>query len=89
MALGADAQRVVAAVLTHAMWPVVIGVAFGLGAALLLGRYLTSLLFAISPADPTTLVWVSGVMLAAALLAAWLPARRAARTSPVEALRHS
>ena len=89
MALGADARRVAGSVLKHSMQPVLLGVLAGIGLALLLGRYLTSLLFAVSPADPTTLICVSAVTLAAALFASWLPARRAARTSPVEALRYS
>jgi ABC-type lipoprotein release transport system permease subunit len=60
----------------------------GVGIALLLGRYLTSLLFAVSPWDPLTLAGVAAVSLVAALLASWLPARRAARASPLATLRH-
>ncbi len=89
MALGADARRVAATVLKHGMQPVVLGVLAGLGIALLLGQFLTSLLFGVSPSDPVTLAAVCGVTLVAALLASWLPARRAARASPVEALRYS
>ena len=89
MALGADARRVAATVLKHGMQPVLLGVLVGVGLALLLGRYLTSLLFAVSPADPATLACVCAVTLVAALFASWLPARRAARASPVEALRYS
>jgi predicted permease len=89
MALGADARRVAAGVLKHGMQPVVIGVLAGVSVAIVLGRYLTSLLFDVSPADPATLAGVCAVTLVAALLASWLPARRAARASPVEALRHS
>jgi putative ABC transport system permease protein len=75
-------------VLKHAMQPVALGLIAGIGGAMLLGRYLTSLLFGVSPWDPVTLVAVTGVSLLAALLASWLPARRAARTSPLETLRH-
>lgn len=89
MALGANAQRIVATVLKHGMRPVVLGVVAGLGVALLLGRYLTALLFGVSPWDPVTLAGVASVTLVAALLASWLPARRAARASPLDALRHS
>jgi predicted permease len=88
MALGADARRVIATVLKHGMQPVVLGVIAGVGGALLLGRYLTSLLFAVSPWDPVTLTGVAGIALVAALLASWLAARRAARASPLETLRH-
>jgi predicted permease len=89
VALGADARRVVASVLQQGLRPVVVGVVAGVGGALLLGRYLTTLLFAVSPADPATVATVAGIALAAALLASWLPARRAARASPLEALRHN
>jgi putative ABC transport system permease protein len=88
MALGADARRVIAAVLKQGMQPVVFGVLAGVGSALLVGRYLTGLLFEVSPADPVTLVSVAGTSLVAALLASWVPARRAARQSPLETLRH-
>ncbi len=88
MALGADARRVIAAVLKQGMQPVVLGVLAGVGIALLVGRYLTGLLFEVSPADPVTLVIVAGASLVAALLASWIPARRAARQSPLETLRH-
>ena len=89
MALGANARRIVVTVLKHGMQPVVLGVIAGVGAALLLGRYLTGLLFGVAPSDPVTLAGVAGVTLVAALLASWLPARRAARASPLEALRHA
>jgi predicted permease len=88
MALGADARRVIAAVLQQSMQPVVLGVLAGVGLALLVGRYLTGLLFEVSPADPVTLLSVAGASLVAALLASWIPARRAARQSPLETLRH-
>jgi ABC-type antimicrobial peptide transport system permease subunit len=89
VALGANAQRIVVTVLKHGMRPVVSGVVAGVGAALLLGRYLTGLLFGVAPWDPVTLAGVAGVTLVAALFASWLPARRAARASPLQALRHS
>ena len=88
MALGADGQRVIVTVLKQGMRPVAFGVIAGVAGALLLGRYFTGLLFGVSPWDPITLATVAGVSLVAALLASWLPARRAARTSPLETLRH-
>jgi predicted lysophospholipase L1 biosynthesis ABC-type transport system permease subunit len=64
-----------------------IGVAIGLGAAVGLMRLMKSLLFGISPLDPLTYVAVPLVLVAAAVLASYLPARRAAAVDPVEALR--
>jgi len=64
-----------------------IGVAIGLGAAVGLMRLMKSLLFGISPLDPLTYAAVPLVLMAAAVLASYLPARRAAAVDPVEALR--
>ena len=64
-----------------------IGVAIGLAAAAGLMRLMKSLLFGISPLDPLTYVSVPVVLVAAAVLASYLPARRAAAVDPVEALR--
>jgi ABC-type antimicrobial peptide transport system permease subunit len=63
------------------------GVAIGLGAASGLTRFMSSLLFGISPLDPTTLVAVSSLLVLAAALASYLPARRASAVDPVEALK--
>ena len=59
----------------------------GLGAAVGLTRLMSSLLFGISPLDPPTFVAVSLLLMTAAVLASYLPARRAAAVNPVEALR--
>lgn len=64
-----------------------IGVAIGLGTAVGLMRLMKSLLFGISPLDPLTYAAVPVVLVAAAVLASYLPARRAAAVDPVEALR--
>jgi ABC-type antimicrobial peptide transport system permease subunit len=64
-----------------------IGVAIGLGAAVGLMRLMKSLLFGISPLDPLTYAAVPLVLVTAAVLASYLPARRAAAVDPVEALR--
>ena len=64
-----------------------IGVAIGLGAAAGLTRLMKSLLFGMSPLDPLTYVAVPVVLAASAVLASYLPARRAAAVNPVEALR--
>jgi ABC-type lipoprotein release transport system permease subunit len=56
--------------------------------ALGLTQYIASLLFGVDPLDPTTFVAVIAMLLAVASLAAWLPARRATRIDPMEALHH-
>jgi ABC-type antimicrobial peptide transport system permease subunit len=87
MALGASRRSVVGLVLGEGLRMATAGVALGLLASLLTGRLLASLLFEVSPTEPTVLLNVAGVLLATALLASWLPARRAARVPVVEALR--
>jgi ABC-type antimicrobial peptide transport system permease subunit len=64
-----------------------IGVAIGLGTAAGVSRLMNSLLFGISPLDPLTYAAVPVVLVAAAVLASYMPARRAAAVDPVEALR--
>ena len=64
-----------------------IGAAFGLAAALALTRLMKSLLFDVTPADPATYLAVSAFLILAALLASYLPARRAAAIPPSAALR--
>ena len=64
-----------------------IGVAFGLVAAFATMRLMSSLLFHVSPVDPVTYAAVTFGLVAAALLASYLPSRRAANVNPVEALR--
>ena len=88
MALGAAKPSVIGMILVDGLKPVVIGVAAGSGIALLLGRFLKTLLFSISPADPTVFTLVIFATLAAGTLASLVPARRAAGVSPMEALRH-
>ncbi len=87
MALGAGRGEVVALVLRHAMTLALIGVVTGVSAAFGLTRLMTTLLFEVKPGDPITSVAVSATLLLVALAASWLPARRASRVDPIEALR--
>jgi putative ABC transport system permease protein len=88
MALGARQRQVVQMVVKQGAAIAVIGVVVGVGAALWLTRLMTVLLYEVRPWDPATFVLVSLALLSAALAACWIPARRAARVNPVEALRY-
>jgi predicted permease len=87
MALGARPRDVAAMVLRQGATVAVAGLFVGLGGALVAGRLLTSILFGVSPADPATYTVVSASLLVVAMLACWVPARRAARLDPLRALR--
>jgi len=88
LALGAQARQILTMVLRETSWLAVIGVAIGLGAALLLTRFLASMLFGLKPNDPATLIGAAALLFAVALLAGFIPARRASRVQPMQALRH-
>jgi putative ABC transport system permease protein len=88
MALGARQGQVMQMVVRQGAAIAVIGVLAGLCAALWLTRLMTALLYEVRPGDPATFALVSLVLLSAALAACWIPARRAARVNPVEALRY-
>jgi predicted permease len=88
MALGAQRRDVVGLVLRETMLLVVIGVITGLSAALATTRLITSMLYRLTPNDPLTIGLAGLLLLAVAALAGYLPARRAARVDPMEALRH-
>jgi putative ABC transport system permease protein len=87
MALGAERREILRMVLRHGTLLAVTGVALGLVAALALARLITSLLFQTSAADPPTFSVVPVVLIAVAVLACWVPARRATRVDPLVALR--
>jgi putative ABC transport system permease protein len=87
LALGATAASVVRLVLTRAMLSVGAGLAAGLGGAWLASRLLQQQLFGVSATDPGIYAAVAAGLAGAALLAAWLPARRAARIDPTSVLR--
>jgi putative ABC transport system permease protein len=87
MALGAQPRDVLRLVLRQGMKPVAIGCGAGLAGSLAASQLVASQLYGISPTDSLTLGGVMALLLGAALLACWLPARRAARVDPMEALR--
>jgi putative ABC transport system permease protein len=88
MALGALPGDVMRLVLRRGMGLAVAGLAMGIPIAYSLARVLAGLTPGIGKPDPLTLVEIAAVLLAAALLACWLPARRATRTDPITALRY-
>jgi putative ABC transport system permease protein len=75
------------AILGQGMRTIVIGVAIGMAIALALTRTVASLLFGVTATDPLTFVGVTVLLVAAALLACYIPARRATRVDPMVALR--
>ncbi len=88
LALGSSRAGVTSLVIGRALRWAIIGAIVGGAAAYAAGRSLATLLYHVSPGDPASLAIGIAILLAVALLAAWLPARRAARVNPVEALRH-
>jgi putative ABC transport system permease protein len=88
-ALGARGGDLVAQLLREVGGLVGAGVALGLAAAALVTRYLAAMLYGVEPLDPPTFAAVAGALAAAALLAAWLPARRAVRADPLRTLREA
>jgi hypothetical protein len=87
MAFGAGASQVVRTMVRDAAWPALLGLSVGVVGALYATRVVASFLFGTTPHDPATFGAVVVVMGMAALAAAWVPARRAARVDPVIALR--
>jgi putative ABC transport system permease protein len=87
MALGARTGDVLTLVLRRAAILTAAGIAIGTASALALTRFLGALLYRVEPGDPATFVSVALLLAAIALLASYLPARRAARVSTMDALR--
>ena len=88
LALGAERGQVRGMVLREAGGLAVVGVVGGLAVALFLGRLVKSMLYGLQPADPLSLVGAGCLLLGVALVAGWVPAMRASRVQPMEALRH-
>ena len=88
MTLGAEPRRIFALVLRKGAILAFVGIAIGLAASFVLTRALTDELFGVSPTDPLTYAGVGILLLAVALVACYIPARRAMRTDPMVALRH-
>jgi putative ABC transport system permease protein len=88
MALGAQSLDVLKLIAGEGMRPVLQGMILGLAVALALGHLLAGLLFQVRPADPLTIIAVTVLLAIVAVLASYLPARRATRTDPMVALRY-
>jgi len=88
LALGAQPAQVRRMVLRESTWLTLAGIAVGVGGALACTRLVRSMLYGVGPNDPVTIMAGMAVLIAVALLATWIPARRAAAVQPMQALRH-
>jgi putative ABC transport system permease protein len=88
MALGADHTNIVGLVVKQGIRLALTGLSLGMVAALALTRLMSSLLYEVSATDPTTFIVASGTLIAVALLASYIPARRATKVDPMIALRY-
>jgi ABC-type antimicrobial peptide transport system permease subunit len=87
-ALGADRSAILGMVVRNGMLLACVGALIGLAAAFLLTRLMASLLFGVAPTDPLTFLCVPLALIAVAVVASYIPARRAARVDPLVALRY-
>ena len=88
IALGAQQGRVLRLVLRQGMTPVLAGLIAGGLAAVAIGKYVSSLLFEVSPHDPVAFAISAAVLITVSALACWIPARRAAGVNPLDAIRY-
>lgn len=86
LALGAEPAALVRMIVARGMRYALAGLAVGLGLSFVAARWLGALLYGVGATDPGTLALVSGLLLGVALLACWIPGRRASRIKPIEAL---
>jgi ABC-type antimicrobial peptide transport system permease subunit len=87
MALGAQRHQLLLLVMRQSVWTIVVGLTAGVGGAVAVTRLMGSLLFGIGPTDPLTLSLMATVLMMVALIASYIPARRAAEVNPMAALR--
>jgi putative ABC transport system permease protein len=87
MALGAQRHQLLLLVMRQSVWTLAVGLTVGVGGAIAVTRLMGSLLFGIGPADPLTLSLMATVLMMVALIASYIPARRAAEVDPMAALR--
>ncbi len=88
VALGARRDQVLGMILREVMFLAGAGILIGVGIAIGLTRYIRALLYGVQPIDPATIAGAVCLMIFVALLAGWIPARRASRLDPMVALRH-
>ena len=88
LALGAEMSQVKNMIVIQGMRMALVGVVIGLASAFALSRFIASFLFGVEAWDPLVFAAATAVLSAIALLAVWLPARRASRVDPTEALRY-
>ena len=88
LALGAQPAQVRGMILAESLWLTIAGIFAGIAAAVMLTRLVQSMLYGVSPYNVSTFSAGTLLILCVALAATWIPARRAARVQPMQALRH-
>ena len=87
IALGARAGRVIVMILRETIGLLIVGLSLGAGLAYAASRLIGSQLYGVAPQDPLTMLLAVGLLLSVALIAAYLPAQRASKLDPMQALR--